>query len=461
MNAYLSRRSNRGFTIIELLIVMIIIAILAAIILIAYNGVTSSARDKSVLSDLDGLDGIETDYGIKNNVAGLAWYSGPSGTNGAPDATLSFTPSSGNIIDVVVNSTDYCIRGYNPNSATYKTLSTAAKKESTSGVCNTIAASAAAIADSPIVNTFTTFTLTAQTSAGSQEWTGGVASSSNGLKLVAGDDCGKVVTSTNSGSTWVTQIAECPTGTANWKGFTSSSDGTKLVGVSGNSGGYIYTSTDSGVTWTQRASTSNGWAYVAGSSDGTKLVAVSRLSPGYVYTSTDSGVTWTQRTSINSIMRVASSSDGTRLVLTTYGGYIYTSTDSGVTWTQQTGSGSRNWGGVASSSDGTKLVAGVYGDYIYTSTDSGVTWTQQTGSGIHGWATIASSTDGTKLFAGDDGYSGHYSSNYIYTSTDSGVTWTQQTSAGSHYWWNIASSSDGSRTLFSPEVGYLYVGVYQ
>lgn len=128
-----------GFTIIELIIVIVIIGILATIVLVAYNGVQASARDKGVLSDLDALDGIETDYGLKNSVGGFAWYSG----NGFNDS-ISFTPSSGNIIDVVVNSTDYCIRGYNPNSATYKTLATAAIKESTPGICTTLTPSLAA-----------------------------------------------------------------------------------------------------------------------------------------------------------------------------------------------------------------------------------------------------------------------------------------------------------------------------
>jgi hypothetical protein len=98
-----------------------------------------------VLSDLDALDGIETDYGIKNNVAGKAWYSG-SGS----DSDINFTQSTGNVIDVAINGTDYCIRGYNPASSSYKTLASAATKESTAGICSGIAPSAAALADSPL-----------------------------------------------------------------------------------------------------------------------------------------------------------------------------------------------------------------------------------------------------------------------------------------------------------------------
>jgi len=143
------KRSSRhlrtsGFTVIELIIVIIVIAILATIVLVGYSNIQGQARDKSVQSDLDTLDGIETDFGTKNNVAGEAWYSG-SGI----DANLNFTPSAGNVIDVVINSTDYCIRGYNLSAATYNKISTAAIKESIPGVCGTLGASSAAIAGSP------------------------------------------------------------------------------------------------------------------------------------------------------------------------------------------------------------------------------------------------------------------------------------------------------------------------
>jgi prepilin-type N-terminal cleavage/methylation domain-containing protein len=144
MKRALRRLSTRGFTIIELMIVVVIIGILATVVLVAYNGIQNSTRDKSVLSDVDALDGIETRYGLQNGVAGKAWYSG-SGV----DSDLDFTPSKDNVIDIVINSTDYCIRAYNPTAATYKSIETAATKESSDGVCTSLDASATAISDSP------------------------------------------------------------------------------------------------------------------------------------------------------------------------------------------------------------------------------------------------------------------------------------------------------------------------
>ena len=46
------RKSSSGFTIVELLIVVVVIAILAAISLVAYNGIQQRARDAQMLSDL-------------------------------------------------------------------------------------------------------------------------------------------------------------------------------------------------------------------------------------------------------------------------------------------------------------------------------------------------------------------------------------------------------------------------
>lgn len=45
-------RTNTGFTIVELLIVIVIIGILAAIVIVAYNGITSQARESTARADL-------------------------------------------------------------------------------------------------------------------------------------------------------------------------------------------------------------------------------------------------------------------------------------------------------------------------------------------------------------------------------------------------------------------------
>jgi uncharacterized protein (TIGR02145 family)/prepilin-type N-terminal cleavage/methylation domain-containing protein len=124
-----------GFTILELLVVIVIIGILTTIVYVSYVGIQTKAHEVSVLSDLDTLDALEANYGLKNNLAGKAWYSG----NGV-DSDLNFTPSDGSVIDVVIDSSDYCIRGYHPQ-GTKNTIYNASTKESSSGACDRISPS--------------------------------------------------------------------------------------------------------------------------------------------------------------------------------------------------------------------------------------------------------------------------------------------------------------------------------
>lgn len=189
-----------------------------------------------------------------------------------------------------------------------------------------------------------------------------VACSSTCANIAGGSFPGQLATSTDTGANWTARETS-----RNWNGIASSADGVKLVAVV--NAGQIYTSTDSGVNWTARDSSRN-WNAVASSSDGVKLVAV--VGNGQIYTSTDSGANWTARDSSRNWQSVASSSDGTKLAATVYNGQIYTSIDSGATWTAR--DTNRVWIGVASSADGSKLAAAVQGGQVYVSHDSGATW---------------------------------------------------------------------------------------
>jgi len=131
-----SKKLNKAFTVLELVVVIVIIGILSTVVYISYDGVQARARDASVLSDLDTLDGLMTDYALKNNVVGKAIYL----ESGVTDTDLNFAPSEGNIIDVVIDSSDYCIRGYNPD-GTKTDINTAFEKESSEGACDRIPAS--------------------------------------------------------------------------------------------------------------------------------------------------------------------------------------------------------------------------------------------------------------------------------------------------------------------------------
>lgn len=132
---------SRGFTVVELLIVIIVIGILVAIGIVTYGGVQQNARDKSILSDIDNVAGEIARYSVNNaGMLGNAvqWYSG-----GAANPNIQSVPTSGNVIDVVANAGLYCVRGYNP-SANKNTISNSFSKGSNDDACSVLGASSAA-----------------------------------------------------------------------------------------------------------------------------------------------------------------------------------------------------------------------------------------------------------------------------------------------------------------------------
>lgn len=82
-------RKQKGFTIVELLIVIVVIGILAAIVIVAYNGVQQRARDAQRRQDLSTLAKIISIYNADNNslittgggaANGQGWVNGGSPT---------------------------------------------------------------------------------------------------------------------------------------------------------------------------------------------------------------------------------------------------------------------------------------------------------------------------------------------------------------------------------------------
>ena len=58
----ISQSKQKGFTIVELLIVIVVIGILAAISIVAYNGVTQKARDDQRISDARSIVNAAASY---------------------------------------------------------------------------------------------------------------------------------------------------------------------------------------------------------------------------------------------------------------------------------------------------------------------------------------------------------------------------------------------------------------
>ena len=283
-----------------------------------------------------------------------------------------------------------------------------------------------------------------------------IASSADGRKLVAAVYGGQLYTSTDYGATWTARESA-----RNWTSVTSSADGSRLVATAELGGGqYIYISVDSGVTWSASGIQSN-WASVASSSDGSKLVAGLQGSTfgSFIYQSADFGATWSLMPQTGQpISSVASSADGSKLVVLGWdpmGGtskQLYTSFDYGATWNLgRIFTGHAFTGGaiadtaIASSSDGTKLVVAINGGQLYTSSDSGVTWTAR--ESIRNWTSVALSSDGNKVVATAN-------SGQIYTSTDSGLSWIPRET--DRAWSAVAMSADGGLLISAIDGGQLF-----
>ncbi len=131
-----------GFTIIELLVIITVIGVMSTMMVYAYNGVQAKVFDSSVEADIERMGTLQSNYKYSNGAAGKEYYSGFGS-----DEELDFTPKTGNVIDVVVSATDFCIRGYNTK-GTKDSIENAYIKESTPGACSSINASAMAISDS-------------------------------------------------------------------------------------------------------------------------------------------------------------------------------------------------------------------------------------------------------------------------------------------------------------------------
>ncbi|MET0979771.1 MAG: prepilin-type N-terminal cleavage/methylation domain-containing protein [Candidatus Saccharimonadales bacterium] len=124
----MKKQTSTGFTIVELLIVIVVIGILAAITIVAYNGVQGRARDTQRIADLKGIAKALEVYKI-NNGAYPTPVSTPNAsswevsTNGSNVATnfLSALVSTNGVSKVPVDPTNTGVT-LNPsfNSATYE-----------------------------------------------------------------------------------------------------------------------------------------------------------------------------------------------------------------------------------------------------------------------------------------------------------------------------------------------------
>lgn len=82
-------QNQRGFTIVELLIVIVVIAVLAAVGLVAYNGVQQRARDTKRAADIDNVKDMLEIYKAQTGTYPAVC---PGGDNAGCSLSLLSTP---------------------------------------------------------------------------------------------------------------------------------------------------------------------------------------------------------------------------------------------------------------------------------------------------------------------------------------------------------------------------------
>lgn len=129
----LIKKRTAGFTIVELLIVIVVIGVLAAIVIVAYNGTTRRAQTSSLQIDVEAMDKAQKTYMVLNDSPPLTYDS-----NGNLNDLLVFAANKGNSIVVKLKGTNqYCVYGYNPASD-YPTPATALIRSSDNTSCDAL-----------------------------------------------------------------------------------------------------------------------------------------------------------------------------------------------------------------------------------------------------------------------------------------------------------------------------------
>lgn len=121
-------KQQYGFTIIELLVIIVVIGVLAGLVIAGYTMIRRSTVDASIESDLRSMADLQELYRLDNpSAAGFVYPNGPQDSE--------FAPSEGNTITVTLRNGGYCIKGYN-SAGSFSNPSSAMTYDSLAGGLN-------------------------------------------------------------------------------------------------------------------------------------------------------------------------------------------------------------------------------------------------------------------------------------------------------------------------------------
>jgi type II secretory pathway pseudopilin PulG len=106
--------SSRGFTIVEMIVIIVVIGILATVTVVVYNGIQEKARDTKRISDLQTIsdaikvyrinahNDVQAGSGCGGSGNGSGWFNFANGTT-YPDTILSCLTDAGYLDDTYVD----------------------------------------------------------------------------------------------------------------------------------------------------------------------------------------------------------------------------------------------------------------------------------------------------------------------------------------------------------------------
>lgn len=422
---------QHGFTIVELLVVIVVIGILAAIGVLAFNGVQRNATVGLTQADLRNAGSVLATYRVENN-------------DRYPTDDSLLTPSNGTTFTYTSDGTTYCLQAQN---GTF------------TDVIYRITSATGAVEEGECGNSFETIAW--QTRANDFPGTfSEIAASTDGLRLVASTTTtnNNVYTSSDGGATWIARDLT-PSTPRNWR-VTSSASGQYLAAAT--FGEAVKLSTDFGATWTTSTSGSTNFNDVDISDDG-QVIQAARSSGGISLT-TNGGGSWSIQPvqSTNTVVSTHASSNGQFVLANIVNRTLWRSTNSGVAWTQIT-IPNITFYDMTISQDGQRMIvigtnsvdANTNLRRVFVSDNGGSSWTEITSLGVRFLANLTLSYDGTiAALRADTTTSGK-----IFTSNDAGLNWTEQTAIGTASWGTVSATSTGA-TLFVTQGATLRVGTY-